>query len=213
MFLLRIKLLLILLLFVGCTTKVLNAPELPEDEWVHKQNRNIETFKKYYFTPEAFKAIENIYVYRGFTGQLAQSWGINTWTDILSVFTGIGPGRKVTIRENGFKERGMGVLIHEYIHHLDDIDRDGDGEFIDHEEWEKAYIRLSKDPKWRGIVIYTEKASDNLITDIFGVGEYSEHIAYSGHVAFWYGGPDYFLNVYRKMFRLDRKQRYKELEE
>ncbi len=203
------KLLIILVLLTGCITPITKLDDLPKNQLVHKQNRTLDSFKKYYFTPEAYEAIKDIGVYKGFAGQAAQVWGINIWTDILSIFTGVGLGRKITTNGGpGEWYNGLAILVHEYIHQLDDMDRDGDAEFIDHEEWKQAYIKLSKDKRYRGIVIFTENNSNGWFTNTFGVGEYAEHIAYSGAIAFWHGGPEYFLNVYRKILRINRRQRY-----
>jgi len=92
-------------------------------------------------------------------------------------------------------------LLHEYVHHLDDLTRDGEGDFIDIDEFEMAYKKMSADGHWAEIVTYSENASNNWLTLNFGIGYLSENIAYSASKTVIQGGPWYFTRVFRKIFR------------
>jgi hypothetical protein len=101
--------------------------------------------------------------------------------------------------ERSLHRFGPESIIHEYIHHLDDFGRDGIKEFINLEEFRNAYIRMSKDFRWAGLVHYTELRADRFITNTFGLGHMSEHMAYMGARMAMHGGPDYMWDVFRKV--------------
>lgn len=159
----------------------------------------VDDVLKWYFTDDAYEAIKDIPVINGplDTGYAS---GVNIWTDIASFLTLNGVGRKVVLHENKLKMHGLKSIIHEYVHHLDDMTRDGTANFIDYDEFFQAYISMSRHRQFGLDTIEIEKLSNRWYTDLFGVGEIAEHIAYTG---------DFLLrksyspmeHVFRKIFR------------
>lgn len=169
----------------------------------HPNHQNIDKIKSHYFAPKAYEAIKPIPAIDG-PAMSGYSAGVNFWSNLASFLTCNGVGRKIIVPESSINMWGFSIFIHEYIHHLDDMDRDGEGEFIDHEEFKKAYKMLSNDMKWAGLYIWAERLSNAMATsEIFGIGDYSEQIAYVGQHLIEKGGPDYMKYVYRKILKLE----------
>lgn len=169
----------------------------------HPNHQNIDKIKAYYFTPKAYKIIKSIPAIDG-PAISGYSAGVNFWSNLASFLTCNGIGRKIIVPQSSIDLWGFSVFIHEYIHHLDDIDRDGEEEFINHEEFKKAYKMLANDMKWAGLYIWSEQMASTMIaSDLFGVGDYSEQIAYVGQHLVEKGGPDYMKYVYRKILKLE----------
>ncbi len=189
-------------MFTGCTSEIKNTYELFPEKQKLVHHRTVDSVKKYYFTDEAYKAIKDIPTVDGFAvkGSGFVS-GVNFWSSLLSVVTGNGIGRKVITTKDKLRKNGVRVLIHEYIHHLDDLDRDGEGNFIDHDEFKKAFKRMGKDRIHAGKANWIDRRATNFWTRVFGIGYLSEHIAYTGEVIIMLGGPSYMWYVFRKMLR------------
>ena len=61
---------------------------------------------------------------------------------------------------------------------------------------------MAKDSKWAGLVHYTEPRANSFFTNVFGLGEMSEHVAYvGGRMAAQGSGPDYMWDVFRKVLK------------
>ena len=191
---------LLLVLLCGCEVEITELkPLLPVKERI-SAHETVDSFIKHHYTDAAYKVLKDIPLIDGpcLTPYVA---GVNVWTNILSFFSGNGIGRKVIVRTDWLSNGGALILHHEFLHHLDDITRDGEGDFIDLEEFEEAYRRLARDSVFAGIVHYTENYSNGFWTNIFGVGPMSENIAYSGSKSYVNNAPSYFKRVFRKVFR------------
>lgn len=192
-----------LLLLSGCFTPVTDLEShLPKYEYsLRPEHKTIDSVLKYYFTDEAYEEIKDIpFGYNKFLHSEGFAPGTSIYSSIWSVLTGNGLGRKVVFSPNGVS---IGLIIHEYMHHLDDITRDGDGNFILVEDFEAAYrtLKTSNDPTYNDIYPTVEKLADNKITDWFGVGYLSEHIAYMSYYAYLNTCPWYIGKVYSKVLR------------
>lgn len=219
------RLLIFLILMSGCYSNLNYVGNvLPENQrplivprtfvTINAAHSIVDRIKERYFTPEAYDIIKDIPAVDGL-GVTPWVAGVNFWTHALSIITLNGIGRKVIVPEKGIRRHGILLFIHEYIHHLDDIDRDGDGEWIDHEEFKAAYLKMSSDEelmyvgngnyirvyKYSHIVKEVELKANHWITDTFGIGDMSEHIAYMGHLLVKKGGPDYMWKVYRRILK------------
>lgn len=198
-----IRFLILLLILIGCsgTRQITNLyDKLPKKEAARKEYKTVDSFLKHTFTDAAYEKLKDIPLIDG-PAYTAYVSGVNIWSNIASFFTFNGVGRKVIIPKDKIKKWGIKGLIHEYLHHLDDMTRDGEGNFINYDEFKKAYVRMSRDTFYAGIVIYTERQADRFFTNVFGIGHMSEHIAYSASHVYLHGGPDYFKKVFRKIFR------------
>lgn len=194
-----IRLIILSLCLAGCTNITDLSDALPLKE-IKPHHLTVEEVKKHYFTNEAYEAIENIPTVNGIA-ILPYAGGVNIISSLLAGLTGSGFGRTVVVPLSDLNHFGVNVLIHEYIHHLDDMTRDGEANFIDYNAFKKAYIKMSKDSEYAGIYIFTERVANDWITDMFGVGYMSEHIAYVGTRLALRGGPAYMMEVFNKMLR------------
>ena len=194
-----IKLAIPLLLLSGCASVTDLSDVLPLRE-VSLEHVTVDSVKQHYFTDEAYKAIEDIPIVDGIAVR-PYAGGVNVISSLLAGFSGSGFGRTVVAPLSDLRKYGVNVIIHEYIHHLDDMTRDGEADFIDYKAFEQAYTKLSTDMRYAGIVLYTEQMANNWITDTFGVGFMSEHIAYVGAYLAQNGGPPYMMEVFSKMLR------------
>lgn len=172
--------------------------------------RNVEDIKRQHFTPEAYEAIKDIPLESGgFTAYAV----VNFWSNVASLLTGHGLGRAVIINESALAQAAsvnssnVDVwIVHEYIHHLDDMGRDGEdgvpvGGWINIEEFVAAYAAIAGTSK-DGLLYYqVEKMQDNWWTNNFGVGENSERIAYVGGLLTRQRSAPALEKVYRKVLR------------
>lgn len=209
-------LLLVLLLMCGCATHIESLDGMLRDEEVAPQHMTVDAIYKHYLTDEAYGAAKDIKVYESIALN-SHIVGTGCITSLLGIHSGIWPGDRAIIlpydryrytedekKDPDFKY-SVGIvetILHEIIHHLDDMTRDGEGNFIDYQEFEEARRRLASDyPRWVGIYLYVERKANNFWTDTFGIGRHAEHIAYCGeHVAIK-DGPLYLKRVYRKILR------------
>ena len=226
---------ILLLLFVGCSTTITEiGPLLPKGErpvhFIHPDgkasllrdyNKTLDSFLRYHFTDDAYYYLKDVPLVDA-PCRTPYAAGVNVWSNLASLATLTGVGRKVVIRKEMLGRHGTDALKHEYVHHLDDLTRDGDASFIDVEEFKEAYLRLAQETHrvnthddWyisfmthASKIKAVEKKANSWITNTFGVGPLSEHIAYASHMILGKKGvPDYFNRVYRKIFR-----KYEDLE-
>lgn len=197
----RLLAIALILFMTGCFSHVNNFPS----------GISVDDFKKECFTDEAYEAIKDIPVLDGFVlSGHGYASGVNAWSNIASLISFNGIGRKVIIKwEPGFDYKP--TLIHEYIHHIDDMTRDGEISLINLDEFIKAYTVMAYDPKYINRINYIEQKSSWWATDLFGVGSISEHIAYSANILWEKGGPDYMKWVFRKIFRKYEKIKMPEI--
>lgn len=172
---------------------------LPKD--TNPCHSSIDSVLRKYFKPKAYEAIKHIPTING-PSPSGYASGTTLWSNIVSFLTFNGVGRKVIIPSNTFSKWGFSCIIHEYVHQLEDMDRDGEGEWIDQAAFERAYHLMSKDMKWKGLVYWTESRANSWFTDTFGIGKTSEHIAYVAQQLIVSGGPHYMRYVYRNILNL-----------
>lgn len=203
---------LILIIQVGCATSQELHPRLPQKERT-PEHQSIASVISHYFTPAAANYLTDIPYSDGPTSS-AYAAGVTVWSNIPSIMTGNGWGRKIIVSDESLREYGVGTVIHEYTHHLDDLDRDGECEFINHHDFTVAYELMSRDHKWKGICLWSEIHSAStssywsmIVSDWFGIGEWSEQIAYVAQHLATKGGPDYMKWVFRKILRVEIESR------
>lgn len=184
------KLLFVLLLFIiGCATPF-NSLEgrIPDRHYARDYNKTVESLKAHYFSEEAQKIIKDIPCVDGMTMSGSYVVGANFWGTFIGVLTGSGFSPKCVMNEKAMQSYGPEGIIHEYIHHVEHL--------VDQKAFEKAYIRMSKDSRWYGLVRYTEPKADRWVTNTFGISKYSEWIAYMGaKMADEQSGPGYMWDV------------------
>lgn len=157
-----------------------------------------------YFTEEAHDAVKDIPVIDGFMFRPFVV-GVNAWSSLAGIFTLNGCNRKVVVSKDHLATHGgVGTFLHEYIHHLDDLDRDGIGDWIDHREFALAFHKLMQEHKYKDTISDYLKTADAFITNNFGIGPLSELIAYIGTWVAGGDGPDYMKIVYRKILKKSR---------
>jgi len=192
--------LLLLLSLSGCYTTVQQFDE----EKTHKSLAlygNVDNFLKCNFSQAAYEAIKDIPVVTT-DDKRALAAGTNFWSSVASFFMGCGVDRKVVVGELFLEiNTASQSLIHEYIHHLHDMTLDGEGDWIDEEEFKLAYAACAKDTRYAGIVRMVEESANYFWTDHFGINDIAEHIAYTGaHVA-GHNCPADLRRVFRKILR------------
>jgi len=207
----RRALILLVIFFCGCFAPINNIGHfLPETQRLNR-HKTVDRIKRHYFTPEAYMAIKDIPTINGIAYTPWVS-GVNIWTNILGILSLSGTGRQVIVSSDSLT---VSTFIHEYIHHLDDMDRDGDGEWIDHDEFAAAYKAMANDVScvpiadnkymmvynYADIIKEIELKANYWVTDVFGIGPLSEHIAYMGHMLLNNGGPEYMWRVYRRILK------------
>jgi len=178
-----------LLWISGCYTTVTELKTEPPAK--------IAKILNHHLLPDAYSAIECIPTVEGYDRTFVS--GVNIWSNLGAFFTLNGWGRKVITNDH----LSIGTLIHEYVHHLDDLDRDGFIDLIDHDEFEVALQKLSLDKKYRDMYEDIVWKSDRWVTNWFGIGDLSEEIAYTAEWLVYIRphGPDYMWNVFRKVLK------------
>ena len=162
---------------------------------------NVDNFLKCKFTPEAYEVIKDIPVVTT-NDRRALAAGTNFWSSVASFFIGCGVDRKVVIGEVFLEiDTASQSLIHEYIHHLHNMTLDGDGSWIDEEEFKIAYAACSKNTRYAGIVRIVERDANYFWTNNFGINDIAEHVAYTGAHCALYNCPLDLRRVYRKILR------------
>lgn len=196
----RIGLVIFLIFLTGCASSRQIEdfrPYLKEDQLAEIGSSSLDDIKKHFFTEEAYQAIKDIPLVVGpaITGYAA---GTTFLSQVASFLTFNGVGRKVILTSDFLN---LEILIHEYIHHLDDMTRDGEANFIDLPAFQAGYQSCYRHPYYHGITIYVESASNQWYTNLFGIGKYSEHIAYTGARIALQRCPDKLAWAFRKILR------------
>lgn len=186
----RVFILLLVLLSPGCYTPITHIGGVEKD-----------VFLKTHFTEEAYEIAKDIPLVEGHLAKGGLAAGTNFWSRVASFFIGCGIDRKAIVpKEYLSMDNADEHVIHEYIHHFHDMTLDGDF-WIDEEEFVEAYMRCSKDSRYAGITIMAERYGNHPITNIFGISERSEYIAFAGARAHVQGGPDYLERVFRRFLK------------
>jgi hypothetical protein len=201
--------LLLAISITGCATP-LNyiQPYLPEKEQSNPNHLTVSSVLEHYFTPQAHQRLKEIPAVTHF-GFSAYAAGVNIWADIASLVTLAGVGRKVIIPMHTLNSWGVSSIIHEYIHHFDDLDRDGEEDWIDPGEFKQAYLMMARDHKYAGIAMWVEgQTAKDSLPSFMGIGELSEHIAYVAQHLALKDGPDYMKYVYRKILNVTWRENF-----
>ncbi len=199
-----INAILVISLLSGCssTREITKMDDyLTKEELLNPNHRTIDRIKKHYFTSKAYEAIKNIPAIDG-PAISGYSAGVNFWSNVASFVTCNGIGRKIIVPRDSIETWGIAILIHEYTHHLDDMTRDGEENFINYDDFKTAYKLLSQDMHWAGLYIWAERQNDMLTSQFFGVGDMSEQIAYIAQYLALKGGPDYMKYVFRRILKM-----------
>jgi hypothetical protein len=195
------KYLLVLILFLaGCATPFTDIePLIPISQRNKKYHHTIDGVLSHYFTDEAYEAVKDIPAVDGVTFGGSYVPGVNVWASSLSIISGSGFGRKVVFSLAGLRNNGILNVIHEYFHHIDDMTRDGELNLVSPKEFEVAWHRFEVD--FPNHAAYVKRFADDAVTDTFGIGEWSEHMAYTLQHLVKYNGPNYMKWVYRKVMK------------
>jgi len=181
----------------ACSREISNLTDyLPEKEASIPYHQTVDKVLKHYFTPAAYAVIKDIPLIDGpAVGGYAA--GVNTWANLASLISFNGYGRKVILPSDSIKYHGVGGIIHEYIHHIDDMCRDGDLKLLDLDEFKWAYLLMAYDRQYAGIVRYAERGASRVWgVDFFGIGEMSEHIGYVAQHIATHDAPHYMKWVF-----------------
>jgi len=190
----NLKYLVAIPLLAGCYSpitqldEVVNARQEIEFKKTSLEPRNsLDAFFKEIFTDEAYTAIKDIPITTGplFGSGLAS--GTSVTSKFISLFMFADWGRRVVLSKLGIKEYGLEGVLHELIHHLDDLTRDGSGHFIDIAEFMQGYIVCAASPQYYGICRFVENRNPDAWFTVFGVGDEAERIAFCGQL-FWKQG-------------------------
>jgi hypothetical protein len=164
---------LLLIWLTGCNTIELDRIRTKEEGYL-----SIQTQIERNFTPEARAAIQGIKVYEGLHIN-SYVVGVNFWSDFISFLTFNGIGRKIITSQGTLSECTVSTIIHEYAHHIDDMDRDREIEAIDHLEFWRAFLQMRTAPATQAACDHILNKSNHFITNVFGIGLLSEAIAYT----------------------------------
>lgn len=204
--------LILLILVTGCASnrQVTDLKGfLPKDEARVSRHRTVKSVLRYYFTAKAYKAIKDIPLIDGpaFSGYSA---GTTFLSNVASLVTFNGWGRKVIIPVDLLQEWGVAAIIHEYVHHIDDMCRDGDLDLLDLEKFREAFWNLERDFDYAWIAINTNRMVGEypIFYDTFvSIGDLSEEIAYTAdQMAIEVKGPDYMKRVLGRVLRFRRRR-------
>lgn len=189
---------LLLFLVTGCTTTVETLPFQRGDS-VLKEYASVNDVLRHYLRDEAYFAVKDIPVVYGNTFNPFVS-GVNIWSDLGAMLLWNGFGRQVIVDEDDlYGMHGLKVIMHEYMHHIDDMDRDGLYDLIDHREFIVAFYLMRWDNKYSTEARQIMRKADKFITNVFGIGPNSELIAYTVGMLVTKDGPDYMWYVFRKI--------------
>lgn len=200
------KLLAFLVLLCGCACNEITdlSPYLTPQNIAKYGGSTVDHVKRYYFTDEAYEAVKDIPIKEGPGWVNGWAGGTTFLSSVIDVFTLNGPGRQVILGPKMLQDSRKNPelhILHELIHHLDDMGRDGETEFINLAEFERGYQTLYGHWRYHGLLVWTERYADRWHTDLFGIGRYSEHIAYAGSRIAFQGCTKSFREVYRKILR------------
>jgi hypothetical protein len=180
---------------------------LPEDEV--ELYPTVDSLRKHFYTDEAYDTIKSIPVVDGITPS-GYAAGTSAWSSIYSFLSLTGIGRKVVFDQDNLYKQGYVGIIHEDIHHFDDMGRDGETKaWINTETFLQAYKLLANDYRHKGIQLWCEGRANDWIPNTFGVGPAAEHIAYIGMFITNKDKkqvPDYMKAVFARILKLNYKK-------
>lgn len=199
----HLVLFLALLFFSGCVTQITDMNGvLRNEDFANPNNKTLDSILKTYFTDEAYEVLKDIPLYDGpIFGGVAYAAGTTFLSSVPPFFYGIF-GRAVIMRRSCLCTNwGIANIIHEYIHHLDEMTLEGVANFIDRDEFEAAYIELANNQRYAGIPLFVEQYANKWFTNTFGISQYSEYIAYVGQVIYNRSCTPRMRAVYSKILR------------
>jgi len=193
---------ILLTLCSGCaSSRTINSFDGLKKPSAFADYKNLDAILRHHFTPEAKETLRDIPVIRMPTPEPYVA-GVNVWSNLISLLGFHGWGRKVILPlDEIYRPTALRALIHEYIHQLDDMDRDGISEWINHENFASALKRMQADEKYSKRTTELLSFADRWVTNAFGIGENSEAIAYVGSWLVLEGGPDYMWEVFKKILK------------
>lgn len=206
------RFLILLILVTGCagSRQVTDLREmLPDNELSIAQHETVDSVLRHYFTDEAYEAIKDIPLIDGpaLSGYAA---GTTFLSNVASLVSFNGWGRKVIIQADLLLKWGVKGIVHEYIHHLDDMCRDGELDLFDLEEFREAFWQLERDFNYAWLAINANRLAGDypfFYDALLGIGDLSEEIAYTAdQMAVKVQGPDYMKKVLGRILRFEEPQ-------
>lgn len=207
------KTLIVIPLLVGCYSPLTNLDEIvntrQQAEFTKTSldpHTSLSLFLQAILTDEAFEAIKDVPVVTGplFGSGLAS--GTSGTSNFISLFMFADWERRAVLSDVGLKEYGIEGVIHELIHHLDDLTRDGDAQFIDVGEFLRGYEACATNQTYHGIYRFVENRNPDGWITAFGVGDHAERIAFCGQLFWKQGGPPELEYAFRRIFRKFREK-------
>jgi len=202
------KTLAVLPFLVGCYSPLTTLDEIvntrQQDEF-RKTSLNphasLRDFLRSILTDEAFEAIKDVPVVTGPLFGTGLASGTSGTSKFISLFMFADWDRRAVLSEVGVEEYGVEGVLHELIHHLDDLTRDGDANFIDVEEFLRGYEVCATHQTYHGIYRFVENRNPDGWITVFGVGDHAERIAFCGQLFWKQGGPPELEYAFRHIFR------------
>ena len=195
------SLVVLLVALSGCYTPVISLDGYIPDKEVAVYP-TVDSLRKAKYMENAYRAIKDIPVVDGLSFNTFAA-GTSVGSAIASFLTLSGTGRKVVLDKEQIYEHGYVAIVHEDIHHLDDMDRDGISNWINHDVFLQAYKLLAKDYRYKGIQLWCETVANDWVTNTFGVGPYAEHIAYLGmFLSQGKPAPEYLKAVFARILKV-----------
>lgn len=193
----------------GCYTPVTHLDEVVNErqkiefrETAYDPHTTLDQFLREVFTDEAYAAIKDIPVVTGpLGGGTGLASGTSFWGKLVSLFMFADCARRAVLSENGLTEYGVEGVIHELIHQLDDMTRDGDANFINIDEFRVAYKLCESDTQYHGITRAVEEKNPDGWLSVFGVGDEAERIAYCGQFLWKQAATPDLEFAFRKIYR------------
>jgi len=202
------KTLAVLPFLIGCYSPLIHLDEvtnLRQQTEFKKTNldphTSINIFLQSVLTEEAFQAIKDVPVVTGPLFGTGLASGTSGMSKFISLFMFADCDRRVVLSEIGITEYGVEGALHEVIHHLDDLTRDGDAQFIDVNEFLRGYEACSTHQMYHGIHRFVENRNPDGWLAVFGVGDHAERIAFCGQLFWKQGGPAELDYAFRHIFR------------
>lgn len=159
---------------------------LPAKEYAAPEHRSVDDILRHYFTPEAYAVLKDIPLIDGPTIGGSYAAGVNFWSNAASFVTCNGVGRKVILSQDAVdvwseEEMAVASILHEYVHHLDDLTRDGDANFIDHREFIDAYLDMYFSSQYKGVCLWVERnyMFMSRFTDALGISDSDEIVEHA----------------------------------
>ena len=202
------KFLMILPFLVGCYSPLTQLDEVvnsrQQDE-IKKTSldphSSIDAFLQNIFTDDAYQVIKDVPIVTGPLFGTGLASGTSGTSKFISLFMFADFERRVVLSEVGIKEYGLEGVVHELIHHLDDLTRDGDASFINIDEFLTGYRACATSHQYYGICRFVENRNPDGWISAFGVGEHAERIAFCGQLFWKQACPPELEYAFRHVFR------------